>query len=252
MIARNRNNFDWIETEKTDSKRYFWLDNIALRYFGFPYHNIYIVLHLLFISLTNNWLTSAMSTHTYLLSTYKLRYIHDMSPFYTHESVFHRLLDSGFAPSVLHLRLNQLYLDEYDHIFCLITFFEVNLKKLQTFKEKLQKKVTKMNQTCQGYNSWMEIFTKNGYCSQSCGPWLFVSFWICSLVFFQNIDVISTDIWAFLVEKLIKMQNHINSPLQGDALIWSLTSKRTLNAFYSITFTELALRYGSWNWQTEI
>ena len=118
----------------------------------------------------------------------------------------------------------QLYLDEYDHIFCFIAFFKVIFKMInfQTFKEKLQKKkVTKMRHVIipiqpvlpeLQFMKW--IFHENGYCSQSCGLWLLVSFWMCSLVFFENTDVVSTDISAFLVEILIKIQNHINSPLQ--------------------------------------
>ena len=117
----------------------------------------------------------------------------------------------------------QLYLDEYDHIFSFITFCKIIFKRrknFQTFKEKLQKKVTKMRHVLipiqpdlSALQFMKGTFHENGCCSQSCGLWLFVSFCMCSLVCFQNTVVISTDIWDFLVEKLITIQNHINSRL---------------------------------------
>ena len=67
------------------------------------------------------------------------------------------------------------------------------LQNFQTFKEKLQKKVTKMTHVIvpiqpdlPALQFMKSTFHENGYCSQSCGLWLFVSFWMCSLVFFSK------------------------------------------------------------------
>ena len=65
------------------------------------------------------------------------------------------------------------------------------------------------HQTCQGCNSWKELFTKMATVAKvvvsDCSFLVGCVLWS----FFQNTDVISTDIWAFPVEKLMKIQNHI-------------------------------------------
>ena len=107
---------------------------------------------------------------------------------------------SSYEHCELQLSNYQFYLDEYDHIFCFIADFRIILKKeknFQTFKEKLQNKVTTMRHVSIPIQpdlpalQFMKItFHENGYlcryCSQSCGLCLFVSFWMCSLVFFSK------------------------------------------------------------------
>ena len=90
---------------------------------------------------------------------------------------------SWYEHCELKLSNEQLYLDEYVHIFCFITFFKVIFRKefFQTFKEKLQKKVTKIRHVITpiqpdlpGLKFMKGTFHENGYCSQCCGLWLFV------------------------------------------------------------------------------
>ena len=137
----------------------------------------------------------------------------------------------------------QFSLDEYDHISCFITSLEVYLSKKEKLldfqreaskesKKKMKHVIIQFSQTCQGYNSWKELFTKMAIVAKvvvsDCS---FLSFWMCSLVFFQNTDVKSTDIWA-LIENLIKIQYRINSPLPWWCIDMTFDLKKTLNVFF--------------------
>ena len=95
-------------------------------------------------------------------------------------------------------------MDEYGHIFCFITYSEGYLQKkknLRTFKEKLQKKVTK-NETCDHTYStrlaWATIHKKELFTKMVIVAKVVVSdcsfLFGCDLWLLQNTDVISTDI----------------------------------------------------------
>ena len=136
----------------------------------------------------------------------------------------------------LQMSNQQSYLDEYNHIFCFITYFEGYLQKkknLRTFKEKLQKKVTKMRLVIipiQPDLPGLE-FIKRNFSRKWLGIVAKVVVSDCSFLF-------GCVFWCFffktlmsyrLTSELFWLRNWQNSkvisthPFQGGTLIWPLT-----------------------------